>query len=36
MLSAGMFSMVIGVISVAIVALGDLVNEIGENAIEKL
>ena len=31
-LSAGVLSMVTGVISVAIVALGDLVNEIGENA----
>lgn len=31
-LSAGMLSMVTGVISVAIVALGDLVNEIGEKA----
>lgn len=31
-LSAGILSMVTGVISVAIVALGDLVNEIGEKA----
>ena len=32
MLSVGILSMVTGVISVAIVALGDLINEIGEKA----